>query len=139
MGTARRLLVAFVVLCAIACRSGEERCALCGMPIDPSSSWRADLKVDGASVHFDSPRCALRAWRSGRMNATTMRVIDYYDRRWREASEVLFVAGSDVNGPMGPDLVPVDPARAQKFAEDHSAGRPVPVDALTLDFVSQLR
>ena len=33
------------------------------------------------------------------------------------------MVGGDVQGPMGPDLVPVDPARATKFVQDHSADR----------------
>jgi len=96
------------------------------------------VMVDGTTRHFDSPRCALTAWRTGHDHPSAMRVLDYYDRRWRDASEVLFVAGSDILGPMGPDLVPVDRARAQKFANDHSAGRPLPLAAITADVVLHL-
>ena len=140
MNLTRRALLSVVALAMASCRGGDQRCSLCGMPIDPSSTWRADLvSADGATVHFDSPRCALKAWRTGRVSAAKMRVMDYYDARWRDATEVLFVPGSDVLGPMGPDLVPVDPARAQKFSEDHSAGRPLPVAAITAELVSELR
>jgi nitrous oxide reductase accessory protein NosL len=124
------------------CRSApkEERCALCGMIIDPASSWRADLVLaDGSTKHYDTPRCAFTAWRSGAAAAVSLRVLDYYDRRWREGSDVLFVVGSDVPGPMGPDLVPVDPARAAKFAQDHGAGRPLGIAAVTSELLSELR
>ena len=110
------------------------------MPIDPNSSWRADLVWAGGGVkQFDSPRCALKAWRTRDLSATAMRVLDYYDGRWTDAGDVGFVAGSDVLGPMGPDLVPVDARRAHKFAQDHAAGRPLPVDAITAEVLSQLR
>jgi nitrous oxide reductase accessory protein NosL len=46
-------------------------------------------------------------------------VRDFYDRRERVESDLVFVAGSDVLGPMGADLVPVDRARASKFVSDH--------------------
>jgi copper chaperone NosL len=95
--------------------------------------------TDGSTRHFDSPLCALKAWREGHVDARSMRVIDYYDGRWRDARELLFVAGSDVSGPMGPDLVPVDAARAQKFSEDHAAARPLPLAAITPEIVSQIR
>jgi NosL len=107
------------------------------MAIDPRSPWRADLvAADGTVHHFDSPRCALLALRTGRVPGATMRVIDYYDARWTDAKDVLFVAGSDVRGPMGPDLVPVAASRAQRFATDHAAGRPLPLDAITAEMLS---
>jgi copper chaperone NosL len=121
------------------CEKGDERCALCGMKIDSLSAWRADLElVDGTTRHFDTPRCALRAWRGGRFDARTIRVIEYYDRVWKDGNEVAFVIGSDVNGPMGPDVVPVDPLRAQKFADDHSAGRPMPLRLITSETLADV-
>ncbi len=110
------------------------------MPIDPSSPWRADLVLqDGTTVHFDTPRCALTAWRTGRESAASIRVQEYYARQWRDGGDVRFVVGSDVLGPMGADLVPVDRARADKFAEDHQAARPLPLDAITAELLSELK
>jgi len=109
------------------------------MKIDPASPWRADLVLaDGSAIHFDTPRCALTAWRRGAVPAASIRVQDYYDRQWREGKDVLFVVGSDVMGPMGVDLVPVDRARADKFAEDHEGARPLPVDAVTAELLAEL-
>jgi nitrous oxide reductase accessory protein NosL len=42
-----------------------------------------------------------------------------------------FVVGSDIVGPMGPDLVPVDAARAERFTKDHG-GRALAVGEVTL-------
>ena len=110
------------------------------MPIDPSSSWRADLVMsDGTMVHFDTPRCALTAWRTGRVSATSIRVQEYYGRQWCDGSDVRFIVGSDVLGPMGADLVPVDRAHADKFAEDHQAARPLALDAITSDLLAELK
>jgi copper chaperone NosL len=134
----RRVLIGAALLAS--CCSTAQRCAYCGMKIDPASPWRADLVLaDGTAKHFDTPRCALTAWRTGRFEARTIRVQDYYDRTWRDGSEMRFVLGSDVMGPMGPDLVPVDPSRANKFALDHTAARPLPLSAVTAELLSEIK
>jgi hypothetical protein len=38
--------------------------------------------------------------------------------------DVRFVTGSDVVGPMGPDLVPVAAESAARFARDHNGAPP---------------
>jgi hypothetical protein len=109
------------------------------MRIDPKSPWTAELILqDGGRQTFDSPRCALLAWRMGQVVATSLRVQDYYDRAWHPGTEVLFVTSSDVLGPMGPDAVPVDRARAPQFAREHTGTRPLAIDDLTLELLQQL-
>jgi copper chaperone NosL len=116
----------------VACSREGSRCAYCGMKVDPASPWRADLiRADGSHVGFDTPRCALLAWRTGRVPAVAISVQEFYDRAWRNGQELRFALGSDVMGPMGAELVPVDPSRAQKFASDHHATRVVVLDDLT--------
>lgn len=89
------------------------------MRLDPKSPWRAELtSASGAVAQFDTPRCALRAHRRA---PSRLRVIEYYSGEWRDATSVRFVEGSDVVGPMGAELVPVDPLRAESFARDHHA------------------
>jgi hypothetical protein len=101
------------------------------MKIDPSSGWRAELTLADGAKTYDTPRCALTAWRSGAANASAIRVQDFYDRAWKDGAEVRFAAGSDVTGPMGPDLVPIDAARAERFIKDHG-GRALRLDEITL-------
>lgn len=123
-----------------ACKKGEPRCKHCGMRIDPSSPWRADLVLaDGTATSFDTPRCALTSWRTGKTQATALRVQEYYDRRWRGGDELRFVIGGDVVGPMGPDLVPVDPPRATKFIQDHGADRALRLDEITTEVLNALK
>jgi copper chaperone NosL len=124
-------LAALLLAGASACKK-EARCKNCGMRIDPASQWRAELvAADGTLTTFDTPRCALQAWRSGKTQATSLRVQDYYDRKERDGNDVRFVIGGDVVGPMGPDLVPVDPARVSKFIQDHGAERALRLDEVT--------
>jgi hypothetical protein len=104
-----------------ACGKDTDRCSTCGMKIDPSSAFRAELTTtDKKVLTFDAPRCALVAYRA---QGGALRVQEFYTRAWVSASDVRFVKGSDVQGPMGPDLVPVDAAKVEKFQHDHAGGR----------------
>jgi hypothetical protein len=134
------LLASLAIMLALgastACKK-DARCKNCGMKIDPQSSWRAELVGDdGSLTAFDTPRCALQSWRSGKTPAKSVRVQDYYDRRTAEGSAVRFVVGGDVVGPMGPDLVPVDPSRAGKFLQDHGAERALRLEEVTLEVIA---
>ena len=127
---------ALVVLGAASCKK-EARCRNCGMRIDPGSQWRAELvSADGTVTTFDTPRCALQSWRSGKTPAKSLRALDYYDRQSRDGNDVRFVIGGDVVGPMGPDLVPVDPARVSKFIQDHAGQRALRLEEVTLDVLA---
>ena len=90
------------------------------MKIDPTSAFRAELTTNGKVLAFDTPRCALTAYRA---QGGALRVQEFYSRVWVSASDVRFVKGSDVQGPMGPDLVPVEPTKVEKFQHDHVGGR----------------
>ena len=128
------LLVVSAATIATACtraRGEGDRCGFCGMRIDPASAWRADLVNGDVTTHFDTPRCALLAWRTGKTPARSLRVQEFYDRAWRDGSELRFAIGSDVIGPMGADLVPIDPSRVAKFRADHAASEALTLDAVT--------
>jgi hypothetical protein len=123
---------ALVPFAASACKKEGARCKHCGMRIDPTSAWHAELiGDDGKVTPFDTPRCALTSWRSGTTPARSIRVQEYYDRKTRDGSELRFVIGGDVVGPMGPDLVPIDPPRSSKFIQDHGADRALKLDEIT--------
>ncbi|HRH00581.1 MAG TPA: nitrous oxide reductase accessory protein NosL [Polyangiaceae bacterium] len=114
------------------------RCAHCGMKLTAGSAWLTELvAADGSKKTFDTPRCALTARLAG--GAAKLRVQDFYDRTWRDGGEVLFVVGSDVLGPMGPDLVPVDTARAPKFLKDHEGDRALKLEEITKAVLEDLK
>lgn len=138
----RRTFLALTLgaLVASGCKKNEPRCKHCGMRIDEASAWRSDLvSPDGAVTSFDTPRCALTSWRSGKTQAASLRVQEYYDREWRDAADVRFVLGGDVVGPMGPDLVAVEPSRVTKFIQDHGAERAVSLDEITLELLKSIK
>lgn len=113
----------------LGCSRGA-RCGTCGMKVDGASPWVAYVAIDGRETPFDTPRCALSAWRGRESSALRARFREYYSRELRPASDLLFVAGSDVVGPMGPDLVPVEASRARRFALDHNGAPPKTLDEL---------
>jgi hypothetical protein len=90
-------------------------------------------------VEYDTPRCALLAWRTGQVEAEDIVVQDYYDRTWRSGHEVVFVASSDVSGPMGADLIPIDRARALQFSREHTGTRPLALEQITLPLLKEMR
>jgi len=119
----------------------EERCKFCGMKAPKTSTWRSELvTADGKTLIFDTPKCAIISWKSGKTPATKLLVHEYYDASGplRDASELRLVIGSDVVGPMGADLVAVEPARVTKFIQDHAASRAVRLEEVTADTAQSL-
>ena len=117
----------------VACKR-EERCQTCGMKIDRASVWTTELVTpEDKTLPFDTPRCALLATRKRGIAAKSMRVREYYDAKgpMRDAKDLRFVVGGDVQGPMGPDFVPVEPSHVSKFIQDHGADRAYDLDEIT--------
>jgi hypothetical protein len=134
----RSFLLSFVGA-LLGCKRAANRCELCGMTLDPSSPWLAELVgTDGATHRFDTPKCALLAWRTGKVPARATRFQEFYERVWRDGATLVFAVGSDVIGPMGGDTVPIDPTRAPKFEKDHGATRVVRLEELTAQVLQAL-
>jgi nitrous oxide reductase accessory protein NosL len=100
------------------------RCGNCGMTVAPTSPWRAGLVApDGAEALFDAPKCMIE-WLRAHPGSRDAWAIDYYSAERRPAESLFFVLGSDVQGPMGRDLVPIAGRdRAERFARDHHGTR----------------
>ena len=90
------------------------------MKVDAASPWTSYLTVNGEEKTFDTPRCAFSAWRKAGAAAGHARFREYYSQEVRDVDTLGFVRGSDVGGPMGPDLVPVSLGDAARFARDHN-------------------
>jgi nitrous oxide reductase accessory protein NosL len=94
----------------------EDRCPVCAMrPIRyPKSSCALQLK-DGRTFYFCATGCMIRAWMHPEVylgvEKTQLRlplVREYFTGRQMDGRQLEWVAGSDIVGPMGPALVPVD-------------------------------
>jgi nitrous oxide reductase accessory protein NosL len=61
-------------------------------------------------------------------------VTDYYDLRYIDARKATYVAGSDVYGPMGKELVPFEKASdARQFMADHQGKSIMKFGEVSLD------
>ena len=145
----RRRLFLTTALVLLACSSAEPeasaqataRCAHCGMRVPADSTWRAGLSTaSGEALLFDAPKCMFRVLRGERgANARDAWVIEYYSSERRPASSLLYVLGSDVESPMGRDLVPIEGReRAERFLRDHHAQRVLTYDEVTAAIVDEL-
>jgi len=142
------LLLALLLAAGAASCGGEDppsaapppaRCQTCGMRVEPGSGWRAGGRgAGGAELRFDSPKCMFRhAHEAGPLTAPW--VIEYYSQERRGARGLRYVLGSDLSGPMGPDLVPVEGEEAaERFRADHHADRVLSFDEVTAPVVDAL-
>lgn len=107
----------------------KDRCAVCGMFVAPFPQWTAAFELkDGRYFYFDGPKdlfiCLfdLPAYLPGVSmdQVAGVYVTEYYSTGLQPATEVIFVTGSDVLGPMGSELVPVlGREAAETFRRDH--------------------
>jgi NosL len=123
------LLLLGTLLLFAGCRHGQ-RCATCGMKIDLASPWVSYVTIGGKEEAFDTPSCAFTAWRKAGASGNHARFREYYSQELKPVEEVRFVRGSDIVGPMGPDLVPVGTDTAGRFARDHNGAPPKAADAI---------
>jgi copper chaperone NosL len=100
----------------------KSRCQRCGMVLDIRSRWYTKLQLmDNQFQEFDTPKCAFHVWLDGKVKAKSLWVRGYYSQEMLVDTNLVFAIGSDIFGPMGPDLVPVEPKFSAKFAEEHKA------------------
>lgn len=102
----------------------------------------AVVLVDGSTLFFDGPKDMFKflldpeKYRRESPEIATVWVTDYYTTRPVQADRVLFVVGSDVNGPMGPELVPIEGAdAADEFARDHGSTAVLRFDEIGRDAI----
>lgn len=134
----RRLVLALLLcsLCTAALAAvpplpgKDDRCAVCGMFVAPFPQWVSVLEFkDGRRFYFDGPKdlficffdVAAQIPGASPDQIAGVYVTEYYSTRLLPATEVLFVTGSDVLGPMGQELVPVlGREAAETFRRDHA-------------------
>ena len=107
----------------------NDRCPVCGMFVSPYPEWVGQVRHgDGTTVFFDCSKDLFKYLLSldrlppnkRHKNVAAVFVTNYYDGEVIAARTAFFVVGSDVMGPMGPDLVPHRSLEAaQDFAQDH--------------------
>ncbi|MDF1554165.1 MAG: nitrous oxide reductase accessory protein NosL [Deferrisomatales bacterium] len=152
------MMVVAVLLCSVPQALGAEpelpppgpkdRCPVCGMFVAPYPDWTAAARFpDGTLAYFDGPKDMFRyAFAVGKFDPArrdqkveSLWVTEYYTATRMPAAELFFVAGSDVLGPMGHELVPIRGEEgARTFQVDHHGKQVLPFAEITPAVVSAL-
>ncbi|NOY52367.1 MAG: nitrous oxide reductase accessory protein NosL [Deltaproteobacteria bacterium] len=120
----------------------KDHCPVCGMFVAKYDRWLAQVVLpDGRHRFFDGPKDLFRYILEPKkydhdVDKNQIRevyVTDYYTTQTVPAEKALFVVGSDVMGPMGPELVPVlGQEKAETFRKDHRGKRILSFHEVTL-------
>jgi|GEM_PF-1293593 len=95
--------------------SGGDRCPVCAMKVKNHSKFASAIQLkDGTTYYFCGTGCMIRSWMHPdtflgvpKNMLDTPIVRDYFTGNEMDARDALWVAGSDIVGPMGPALVPL--------------------------------
>jgi nitrous oxide reductase accessory protein NosL len=107
----------------------KDKCPVCGMFVAKYPGFLAQIQFrDGSTAFFDGPKdffnyyLAIDKYNPGKKTVDILAVFvtNYYTQSPINARTALYVAGSDINGPMGKELVPFEKTEeAGDFKKDH--------------------
>ena len=125
----------------------QDRCPVCGMFVAPYHDWVSTLQFqDGSQLFFDGAKDLFRYYFSlpnkhdsrTRKQVAGIYLTDYYSTRLLPVEQLYLVIGSDVYGPMGHELIPVDGAdAARSFLKDHRGTKIIRFEQLTPQLLPQ--
>lgn len=111
----------------------QDTCPVCGMFVAKYPSWVSSVQYrNGHLHHFDGAKdlykylLDLPRWAPGHQaeNIVTVGVTEYYGLGLIDAYQAWYVIGSDVLGPMGHELIPLESEEdAMAFLKDHGGVR----------------
>ena len=129
LGTGRGRAAAGAAVVDLPPPGPSDTCPVCGMFVARYPEWVATaLFDDGHADHFDGAKdffkylFDMEKYALGRTEdqIAGLGVTEYYGLKLIEAKAALYVAGSDVLGPMGHELIPLrDDVDAGDYMKDH--------------------
>lgn len=158
MTAGKRLFAAllFSLWAALAAAQGEiaipkpgakDLCPVCGMLVSKYPNWAAvALYKDGHAHYFDGAKDMFKYLQEypkyapghRRENLAGLYVTEFYGLAKIDAKKAFYVAGSDVLGPMGHELVPLETrADAEEFLKDHKGRKIYTYDQVTAEVVAK--
>jgi copper chaperone NosL len=110
-----------------------DRCPVCGMKVAEHAKFSCAIQLtDGTTFYFCGTGCMMRSWMHPEIFLATEKeqlhtpvVRDYFTGKEVDGRGVFWVAGSDVIGPMGPALVPVEGEKALDAFKRRHGGKAV--------------
>ena len=119
----------------------SDKCPVCGMFVSGYKNWMAEIIfTDGAYAVFDGPKDMFRYYLDLKKynpsktasDISTIYITEYYSTELTDARKVFFVLGSNVNGPMGAELVPLaSETAAKEFLKDHKGKKVLKFNEVT--------
>jgi copper chaperone NosL len=126
----------------------KDKCPVCGMFISKYPDWTsAVIFKDGSRVFFDGPKDMfkylfdLKRYHPSKKaeDIGALWVLDYYTVSPISARNAWFVWGSDVFGPMGRELIPMEKESAAKeFMRDHKGKKILKFSEVTPEVIKTL-
>lgn len=125
-----------------------DTCPVCGMFVAKYPAWVATvLYKDGHAHQFDGAKDLFKylldmpKWAPGHRveDIETIGVTEYYGLNRIDANEAYYVIGSDVLGPMGHELIPLDTKEdAEEFLQDHTGTVILRFNQVSLELLQKL-
>lgn len=126
----------------------RDTCPVCGMFVAKYPEWVATvLYKSGHTHHFDGAKDLFKylqdlpKWAPGHEleNIVSIGVTEYYSLNLIDARKAYYVIGSDVLGPMGHELIPLEtPEDANEFLTDHKGVKILQFDQVDTELPTKL-
>lgn len=128
--------------------SKTDKCPVCGMFVAKYPDFLAQIIfTDGTYALFDGPKDMFKYYLNIKKytrakdlpEVAFIYVTDYYSTTPVDGRKAWYVAGSDVFGPMGRELMPfVQETDAKEFMKDHYGKKLIPFGDVTADVIDGL-
>ena len=128
--------------------SKTDKCPVCGMFVAKYTDFLAQIVfTDGSYAVFDGAKDMfkyffnLKQYNASKelSDIAAIYVTDYYNVTPVDGRTAWYVVGSDVFGPMGPELMPfVQEKDATEFMKDHSGKKLIRFADVTADLIKEL-
>jgi copper chaperone NosL len=128
--------------------AAKDKCPVCGMFVAKYPDWTMIvLFEDGSNVFFDGPKDMfkylfdMKRYDPSRKaeDIRAVMVRDYYRLSYIDAHKAWYVLGSDIYGPMGRELIPLErEADAREFQNDHQGKKMLRFPEITREVIKTL-
>lgn len=126
----------------------KDLCPVCGMLVSKYPNWTATaLYRDGHAHYFDGAKDMFKYLQElpkyapghRKESLAGLYVTEFYGLGRIDAQRAFYVVGSDVLGPMGHELVPLETrSDAEEFLKDHKGKRILTFEQVTADIVKSV-
>jgi copper chaperone NosL len=126
----------------------RDKCPVCGMFVAKYPDWTTAIRFrDGSHVYTDGAKDMFKYLHDLKKYDHTRKpediqavlVLDYYRLSWIDARGAWYVLGSDVFGPMGRELIPLEQeADAKEFMKDHKGIKIIRFADVTMEVIKTL-